>query len=100
VKYQTDIARLKEQAGRSPRLGEPTLNADVVVIRNATLLIMETDDQESDLITNGSLVIRGGVIEYAGPWVPERDTIPEDATVYEANGGEDILHALLFGNKV
>ncbi|KAF9555565.1 hypothetical protein CPC08DRAFT_820988 [Agrocybe pediades] len=87
--YQTDIARLKEQAAKSVQAsrGEPTLNADVVVVRNATLLTMHTGDEGQDLITNGSLVIRAGVIEYAGPWVPDRDTIPEDATVIEANGG-------------
>ncbi|KAF9555567.1 hypothetical protein CPC08DRAFT_125514 [Agrocybe pediades] len=87
VQHKTDIARLKEEAAQTLHNCKHTLNADVVVVHNATLLTMHSGHKDQDLIHYGSLVIRAGVIDYAGPSLHDRNIIPEGATVIEANGG-------------
>ncbi|KAF5379918.1 hypothetical protein D9757_007232 [Collybiopsis confluens] len=84
VESSTDIARLKKQA-RMQMQGE---NSDVVVINNATVLTMETGDIEKDLLHNGVVVVRGGVIESIFS-VDEGDdfVVPEGATVVNAKQG-------------
>ena len=48
---------------------------------------MESGNPEADLIRNGILTIRGGVIEYVGRSV--NYTLPTGATVIDAEGGAD-----------
>ncbi|KAF8881952.1 hypothetical protein CPB84DRAFT_1851423 [Gymnopilus junonius] len=80
IKHSTDIARLKKQA---KSLAEEI--SDVVVIYNATLLTMSTGHEDTDLIRDGVLVVRGGVIESVGS--VGSLTVPPGATVISANGG-------------
>lgn len=88
VEHTTDIARLKQTA--SVRKG----NSDVVAIYNGTLLTMETDEPANDLISSGVLIVRAGIIEYAGPL--DGYTIPADATIIDANGGEQFSTGIKF----
>jgi hypothetical protein len=80
IEHLTDIARLKKEAKHI------ALN-DLVVITNVTLLTMESGNPETDLIRNGTLTIRGGVIEYVGPSLDY--ILPTGATVIDAEGGEE-----------
>lgn len=80
VEHSTDIARLKKQA---KSLAEK--NSDVVVIHNATLLTMASGHEDIDLIQDGVLLVRGGVIESVGS--VDSFSIPPGATVISANGG-------------
>ena len=82
VEHLTDIARLKKEAKQGSHIA---LNFDLVVITNATLLTMESGNHETDLIRNGALTIRGGVIEYVGASLDY--TPPTGATVIDAEGG-------------
>nr|GAT47344.1 predicted protein [Mycena chlorophos] len=66
VNTSTDIARLKKESAALNTAAQPT-NSDVFVIYNATILTMETGELEKDLIREGVVVVRGGVIESAGP---------------------------------
>lgn len=91
VKHTTDIARLKKEATKAASTHKPWLeveenNSDVVAIYNATLLTMESGNDAVDLINAGVLVVRGGVIEYAGPL--HQYDIPTGATVIDADGGK------------
>ncbi|KAJ7898463.1 hypothetical protein B0H13DRAFT_2520490 [Mycena leptocephala] len=72
VERSTDIARLKSDA------------RDVFVIFNATILTMETGDPEVDLIREGVLTIRGGVIESVGAL---GTLVPSGVTAFNAQGG-------------
>ena len=85
IEHSTDIARLKKEAKEVSHIASN--NFDLVVIINATLLTMESGNPEVDLIKNGILTIRGGVIEYAGP-SPDY-TPPAGATVIDAEGGAE-----------
>jgi hypothetical protein len=85
IEHSTDIARLKKEAKQVSHIASN--NFDLVVITNATLLTMESGNPEADLIRNGILTIRGGVIEYAGP-SPDY-TPPAGATVIDAEGGAE-----------
>uniref|UniRef100_A0A8H7Y2X4 Amidohydrolase-related domain-containing protein n=1 Tax=Psilocybe cubensis TaxID=181762 RepID=A0A8H7Y2X4_PSICU len=90
VKHTTDIARLKQEAANAVALRQPWLeaeinNSDVLVVYNATLLTMESGNAATDLVNSGILVVRGGVIEYAGPL--KDYNVPPGATVIDADGG-------------
>jgi hypothetical protein len=84
VEHSTDIARLKKEAKQVSALDN---YFDLVVITNATLLTMESGNPEVDLIKNGFLFIRGGVIAYVGPSFDY--TPPTGATVIDAEGGAE-----------
>ena len=86
IEHSTDIARLKKDAKQVSHIALNN-NFDVVVFINASLLTMESGYLETDLIRNGILTIRGGVIEYVGPsldYIP-----PTGATVIDAEGGAE-----------
>jgi hypothetical protein len=83
IEHSTDIARLKKEAKQVSRIASN--NLDLVVITNATLLTMESGNPEADLIRNGVLIIRAGVLESAGPSL--NYTLPTGATVIDAEGG-------------
>ncbi|KAF8216523.1 hypothetical protein K438DRAFT_1797365 [Mycena galopus ATCC 62051] len=80
VEYSTDIARLKRDAARL----NVQANSDVFVIFNATILTMETGDPAVDLIREGVLTIRGGVIESVGAL---GSLVPSGVTAFNAQGG-------------
>lgn len=82
VRHSTDIKRLKQQAATS-FTGTDIANADTLVIVNATVLTME-GDQHGDLISDGILVSKGGVIETVGH---AHSAIPRGATIIDAQGG-------------
>ena len=86
IEHSTDIARLKKEAKQLSHIALNN-NFDLVVITNATLLTMESGSPEADLIRNGTLTIRGGVIEYVGPSVDY--TLSTGATVIDAEGGAE-----------
>jgi hypothetical protein len=87
IEHSTDIARLKKDAAAAAHDHKDwrTSNADAVIIFNATLLTMETGDAQADLIPDGLLVIRGGVIDHVGPI--GGFVAPIGATVIDAAGG-------------
>ncbi|KAJ7833499.1 hypothetical protein B0H13DRAFT_2428395 [Mycena leptocephala] len=80
VERSTDIARLKSDAAGL----NAQANSDVFVIFNATILTMETGDPEVDLIREGVLTIRGGVIESVGAL---GTLVPSGVTAFNAQGG-------------
>lgn len=95
IEHSTDIARLKKDAEaehdhKEWRKG----NADVVIIFNATLLTMETGNELADLIPDGLLVIRGGVIDHVGRI--GGFVAPTGATVIDAAGGTLIAFRFQF----
>ncbi|CAK5283098.1 unnamed protein product [Mycena citricolor] len=81
IEHSTDIARLKKEAAQSDAQG---INSDVFVIFNATILTMETGDLSKDLIRDGVVTIRGGVIESVGP---AGSFVASGATAIDAHGG-------------
>ncbi|KAF8810077.1 hypothetical protein BYT27DRAFT_7162151 [Phlegmacium glaucopus] len=83
IEHSTDIARLKKEAEHVSHI--TSNNFDLVVITNATLLTMESGNPEADLIRNGVLTIRAGVIESVGAFL--NYTPPTGATVIDAEGG-------------
>lgn len=85
VKRMTDIYRLKEDAVKAnQQSGIATEHADVLIIANATLITMQNGNLESDLMLNGTVVIRGGVIESV---TNDPTFSPPLAAVINAEGG-------------
>ncbi|KAJ6581530.1 hypothetical protein B0H19DRAFT_1207473 [Mycena capillaripes] len=84
VEHSTDIARLKRDAAGLKAQAQAKADADVFVIFNATILTMETGDPELDLIREGVLTIRGGVIESVGAL---GTLVPSGVTAFNAQGG-------------
>ncbi|KAF9484912.1 hypothetical protein BDN70DRAFT_871892 [Pholiota conissans] len=90
VEHSTDIARLKKQAAKATHVHKDWLNtgqdiSDSVLIYNATILTMQTDDMETDLIREGSLLVRGGVIRHVGRLTG--DSAPQGLKTIDAGGG-------------
>jgi hypothetical protein len=92
VEHSTDIARLKKDAAAAATThahkgwSNPLQsNSDVVIIFNATLLTMESGNEEVDLIPDGLVVVRGGVIDHVG--AIGSFVAPTSATVIDAAGG-------------
>ncbi|PPR00048.1 hypothetical protein CVT24_009004 [Panaeolus cyanescens] len=86
LEHETDIARLKREAKLvSVSEGDRTpLHHDLVVIANATIVTMEHGRLEDDIVENGIIVVRGGVIE--GVYQSDTFTVPDGATVLQAGG--------------
>lgn len=83
IEHSTDIARLKKEAKQVSHAASN--NFGLVVFTNATLLTMESGNPGADLIRNGVLTIRAGVIEYVGSSF--NYTLPTGATVIDTDGG-------------
>jgi len=95
VEHTTDIARLKKDAATAhEHKNWQNGNADVVIIFNATLLTMETGNEQADLIPDGLLVVRGGVIDHVGPI--GGFVMPIGATIIDAAGGTLIALLIQF----
>lgn len=83
IEHSTDIARLKKEAKQVSHAASN--NFGLVVFTNATLLTMESGNPGADLIRDGVLTIRAGVIEYVGSSF--NYTLPTGATVIDTDGG-------------
>lgn len=84
VEHSTDVTRLRKEASpHTSGLGHPS-DSTLLAITNASLLTMETNSP-SDLIENGALFVRNGVIEN----VVHRDQaiVLENSHVIDAEGG-------------
>ncbi|EGN96264.1 hypothetical protein SERLA73DRAFT_94359 [Serpula lacrymans var. lacrymans S7.3] len=81
VHHSSDIARLKQEA---LDLDPANLNADLLVIKNATILTMDKAFSEN-VLHGGVLTVRGGVIESVN--LQHEAVIPNGATVVDAEGG-------------
>lgn len=89
VEYETDIARLKEEAkGRHFQNDARERFADATLIINANILTMESGKPSRDIIRDGLLLIRGGVIEYVGGLRKDiTDLLSSGINVINAHGG-------------
>ncbi|KII89304.1 hypothetical protein PLICRDRAFT_109538 [Plicaturopsis crispa FD-325 SS-3] len=89
VKHPTSLHLLKQDASKHVGSGyaNADADADVLVIKNATILTMETGQLHGDLITDGVLVTRGGVIESIGNLRDGSLNVPVGASVIDAHGG-------------
>lgn len=81
MEHSTDIARLKHDSQ----------GHDVLVIYNATLLTMATGDPRKDLIHDGIMISRGGVIETVGS-LSDTPIPGGPATAINAQGGAFLFH--------
>ncbi|KAI5987546.1 hypothetical protein EDD15DRAFT_2173549 [Pisolithus albus] len=81
VYYESEVSRLRREA----KVHATSHNGDVVTFVNATILSMENGELSADLITGGSVVLRGGYIDAVGKdgEVP----VPEGSVVIQADGG-------------
>lgn len=93
VEHETDITRLKKQAAKAAHVhkdwlatGKPD-HSDHLLVYNATLLTMDTDNVEVDLIRNGSMLISGGVIRRVGAGHSFNNLVPGIKSL-DANGGK------------
>ncbi|KAJ6610225.1 hypothetical protein B0H10DRAFT_2177862 [Mycena sp. CBHHK59/15] len=83
VEHSTDIARLRRDAAATS--AQANADSDVFVIFNATILTMATGNPDLDLIYDGVLTIRGGVIDDVGTL--ENTVVPLGVTAFNAQGG-------------
>ncbi|KAI6117523.1 hypothetical protein EDD16DRAFT_1481316 [Pisolithus croceorrhizus] len=81
VYYESEVARLHREA----KVHATTANGDVVTFVNATILSMENGELSADLITGGSVVLRGGYIDAVGK--DGEVSIPKGSVVIQADGG-------------
>lgn len=90
VEHPTDIQRLKQQSLTAAG------HADALVIINATVLTME-GDLHSDLISDGVLISRAGIVDAVGYMNDEMIAmIPEGATVIDAQGGKFGMYVIIY----
>ncbi|KAL1720580.1 hypothetical protein EV715DRAFT_271890 [Schizophyllum commune] len=90
IQHSSDIARLRAEARQvaAAKTGrdEAYLNSDVLVIANATILTMASGTGHAeDIIYDGTMVLRGGIIEAVGS--TKTVAVPDGATVFNAQGG-------------
>ena len=82
VWYHTDISRLKRDISGSQK-DDTSVQIDLVV-RNATIITMETGKEETDILNGASLLIRGGLVYSI---VAGDVQVPNATKVIDANGG-------------
>jgi len=82
VWYQTDIGRLKGDISRL-REGDTSDQIDLVV-KNATIITMETGNEETDVLKGASLLIKNGLIYST---VTGGVQVPNATKVIDADGG-------------
>ncbi|KAJ3857343.1 hypothetical protein EV368DRAFT_77833 [Lentinula lateritia] len=83
VEHSTDIARLKKEA----QALSSSVNSDILIVYNATLLTMESGNINEDLLHDAILVIRAGVIEAVFSATQNDFVAPEGATLINAHRG-------------
>ncbi|KIO03999.1 hypothetical protein M404DRAFT_1000833 [Pisolithus tinctorius Marx 270] len=81
VYYESEISRLRREA----KVHTTSANGDVVTFVNATILTMEHGELSADMITEGTVVLRGGYIDTVGK--DGEVAIPEGGVVIQADGG-------------
>lgn len=87
VWYPSDVHRVREDAKAVARAsGIDTQDADVITLTNATLLTMNTGSLHTDFISDGVLVIRGGIIERVGS--AREVAVPPGGISINTQGGE------------
>lgn len=95
IEHLTDIARLRQEATLLKGVHKEWLglrdDSDVLVITNATILTMATGNPQNDLIENGVLITRGGVIESVGTASDIR--VPVHAQTIDAQRGGYFHHS-------
>jgi hypothetical protein len=82
VWYQTDIARLK--ADISGLRADNTSGSIDLVVKNATIITMETGNEETDVLRGASLLIRNGLVYSI---VAGGGQVPNAMKVIDADGG-------------
>ena len=82
VRYETDIARLKGDI--SGLLGDDINGQVDLVVKNATIITMETGIEETDVLKGASLLIRNGLVHSI---VVGGVQVPNATKVIDANGG-------------
>ncbi|KAF5330696.1 hypothetical protein D9619_006044 [Psilocybe cf. subviscida] len=87
AEHETDIARLKKDAADARLPSAEQDHVDGVLIVNATILTMESGDQEKDLIRNGSMYIRDGIIQYVRGPKENHAKPPPGTTIIDAHEG-------------
>ncbi|KAJ4475736.1 hypothetical protein J3R30DRAFT_3294599 [Lentinula aciculospora] len=83
IEHSTDVARLKKQA----QALSSSVNSDILIVFNATLVTMETGNVDEDLLHDAVLVVRGGVIEAVFSATESQFVAPEGATLINAHRG-------------
>ncbi|KAF9265808.1 hypothetical protein L218DRAFT_859632 [Marasmius fiardii PR-910] len=79
VHHSTDIARLKEDVE-----SQQTNDDGVFVVVNATLLTMDSGIESEDLVSEGILVLKSGLILDVGH--SSKVQVPDNATIIDAEG--------------
>ena len=82
VWYQTDISRLKRDISKSLE-GDASNRIDLVV-RNATIITMETGYEETDVLKEATLLLRNGLVHSI---VTGDVQVPNATKVIDASGG-------------
>ena len=82
VWYHTDISRLKRDISRLRR--DDTGDQIDLVVKNATIITMETGNEGTDVLKGANLLIRGGLVYSI---VPGGVQVPNATKVIDANGG-------------
>ena len=82
VWYNTDISRLKSDISGFQR--DDTSDQIDLVVKNATIITMETGKEETDVLNGASLLIRGGLVYSI---VTGGVQVPNTTKVIDANGG-------------
>jgi hypothetical protein len=82
VWYQTDISRLKRDISKFR--GDDTSDQIDLVVKNATIITMETGNEETDVLKGANLLLKNGLV-YA--IVPGDVPAPNATKVIDARGG-------------
>lgn len=83
VEYDAETLRLKGEA----LAAEPENNdADILVLRNATIVTMRHGDEKEDVVRSGAVMVRDGRILFAGSL--DELIVPPGAHIIDVNGGE------------
>lgn len=89
VSHSTDIHRLKVEAKAASTAddADASVNSDFLVIYNATLLTMDGDGPEKDLLHDSLMIVAGGeIVTILGV---QDAVIPYGAMTFDAQGGTE-----------
>ncbi|KAL4065228.1 hypothetical protein J3A83DRAFT_4265356 [Scleroderma citrinum] len=81
ILYESDVSRLRREA----KVYAASSNGNVVAFVNATILTMENGNPFDDMITGGTVVVRGGFIEAVGK--DDEVIVPDGSVVIQTDGG-------------
>ena len=90
ISYDSEITRLVSDARKASGCSSGDAacmeNADTIIFSNATILTMASGKPEQDLISNGVVIVKNGVIREVGK--TEEIDITEGATLIDVQGGK------------